>query len=46
MPSQKDRAEAHRVREGLHTVGVNLSDFIIAGEDGETYSLAYGGLLF
>jgi DNA repair protein RadC len=45
MPSQKDVAEAKRLKEALRYIGVGLADFIIIGEDGETYSLARGGLL-
>jgi DNA repair protein RadC len=45
MPSQRDMSEAVRLRDALRFVGVGLSDFIIVGEDGETYSLLRGGLL-
>lgn len=46
MPSQKDVAEAKRLKEALRSIGVGLVDFIIIGEDGETYSLARSGLIF
>jgi len=45
MPSQKDLAEAKRLKEALRIIGVSLADFLITGEDGETYSLVRGGLL-
>jgi DNA repair protein RadC len=45
MPSQKDIAEAVRLKNALHAIGVNSLDFIIVGEDGETYSLKRGGLI-
>jgi DNA repair protein RadC len=45
MPSQKDIAEARRLKSALNNIGVGLTDFIIIGEDGETYSLARSGLM-
>jgi DNA repair protein RadC len=46
MPSQKDVAEARRLKDALRVIGTGLTDLIIIGEDGETYSMARGGLLF
>jgi DNA repair protein RadC len=45
MPSKRDIAEASRLKEALRIVGVGLADFVIVGEDGETYSPVRGGLL-
>lgn len=45
MPSKGDTAEAERISDALRAVGLVLCDFIIAGGDGETYSLVRSGLL-
>ncbi|MDR0293030.1 MAG: hypothetical protein LBH95_02620 [Oscillospiraceae bacterium] len=45
MPSKKDILEAARIRDALHGAGLALTDFIIVGEGGETYSVVRGGLL-
>lgn len=45
MPSLKDIAEAKRLKEALRAIGVSLTDFIIIGEDLETYSVTRGALL-
>jgi len=45
MPSKKDAAEAKRLKDALRFIGVGLTDFIVLGEGGETYSLTRGGLL-
>jgi DNA repair protein RadC len=46
MPSHKDITEAKKLKHALRYIGVGLSDFIITGEDGNTYSLVRGGLLY
>ena len=46
LPSKKDVTEARRLRDALHSIGTSLCDFIITGEDRETYSLVRGGLLY
>jgi DNA repair protein RadC len=46
LPSPKDVSEARRLRDSLRNIGIGLSDFIIAGGDGETYSLKGSGVFY
>ena len=44
-PSQRDAAEAARLKKTLSDVGIRLLDFIIVGGSGAAYSLERSGLL-
>jgi DNA repair protein RadC len=46
LPSAGDITEARRIRDALRSIGTELKDFIIVGEDMEVYSLIRGGLLY
>ncbi len=45
MPSVRDIDEAARIKKLLTDLRINLYDFIIVGEGGETYSVLHGGLV-